>query len=385
MIHHLPHGEIHLARVEAVYPLIASGSVTLSIIDGPYGMNKAAWDKVPDLAAFYAPHIAEVSRVSAPSAGVYLWNTTEGWAAIHPVMVAAGWTFRALVTWDKGIGFLAGKIDTEGCRTWPDVTEVCGFYQRNAWDIDTSAGQMIGYAAGADERNWIREWLAAEWAEAGLRNRDADQALGTNGMAGHYFGRSQWSLPTWENYQRLAACAVERGPARERPYLVHPSVWPIGGLRASYDHLRASYDHLRASYDHLRAEYEAARCPFTLPNGVTNVWSGGQVQGAERLRAGDGSTLHPCQKPLAFAERMILASSRPGDLVFAPFGGTCREAVAIEMMARREPEMARRYVTAEMDEDGRDYLGAVLAQIRGPELGGMGQAGQTRLFARGVA
>lgn len=71
--------------------------------------------------------------------------------------------------------------------------------------------------------------------------------------------------------------------------------------------------------------------------------------------------LHPCQKPLAFYDRMIRASSRPGDLVLEPFGGTCRAAVAIERMP--EPD-ARRYVCVESDEDGRDYLAAVLRSLR---------------------
>jgi site-specific DNA-methyltransferase (adenine-specific) len=238
--------------------------------------------------------------------------------------------------------------------------EVCGFYQREEWAPKSCAGQEIGYAAGRDDRNWIRLWLAEGWRAAGLKMKDADAALGTNGMAGHYFGASQWSLPTWEAYVRLAECAALRGPARDRPYLVHPSQWPVGGLRASYDHLRAEYDHLRAEYDHLRAEYEASRPAFACPMGVGNVWRHGQVSGPERLRAADGSTLHPCQKPVLFSRRIVLASSRPGDLVCEPFAGSARIAAAVESLP---PAEARRYVCVEPDEDGRDYLPAVLRDL----------------------
>ena len=92
----------------------------------------------------------------------------------------------------------------------------------------------------------------------------------------------------------------------------------------------------------------------------------------ERLRYGDpvaaksadrpdiAAPLHPCQKPLAFSDRIVRASSRPGDLVLEPFGGTCRVAVAIERMADAE---ARRYVCIEPDEDGRGYVPAVLASM----------------------
>lgn len=342
----------------AVSQTIEPGSCSLAILDGPYGLGKAAWDRVSDLPAWYAPHFDDVDRVCGASASLYVWNTAEGWAALHPGIVARGWTFRALVTWDKGVGFMAGKCDVAGLRTWYDVTEVCGFYQREAWAPDTCAGQEIAYAAGRDDRNWIRPWLGEEWRAAGLRMRQADEALGTNGMAGHYFQPSQWSLPTWDAYQRLAAFAAEHGPPRERPYLVHPSCWPGGDLRASYDHLRAEYDHLRA-------EYEASRPAFTCPLGVGNVWTHGQVTGSERLRAADGSTLHPCQKPLAFAERMIRASTRAGERVWVPFGGTCREAIAAQRIARADPSEAREVVTAELDEDGRDYLGAVVRVLEG--------------------
>ena len=347
-----------------------AGSFSLAVLDGPYGMRKAAWDmlKVADLPGWYAPHLDDVGRLCAPSASLYVWNTAEGWATLHPGIVARGWTFRSLVTWDKGVGFMAGKCGVRGLRSWYDVTEVCGFYQREAWAPSTCAGSEIAYAAGRDDRNIARTFLVSEWETAGLKRREADTAMGTNGMAGHYFGRSQWALPTWEAYEQLASYAAEHGAPRDRPYLVHPSVWPTGGLRASCDHLRASYDHLRAEYDHLRAEYEASRPAFSAPIGVSNVWTHGQVTGVERLRAEDGATLHPCQKPLAFADRIIRASTRAGERVWVPFGGTCREAVAAEWMARAEPDEARQVVTAELDQDGRDYLGAVVRQLRGEDV-----------------
>jgi len=62
---------------------------------------------------------------------------------------------------------------------------------------------------------------------------------------------------------------------------------------------------------------------------------------------------------------MIRASTRPGESVWAPFGGTCREAVAAQRIARKDPAEARRVVTAELDQDGRDYLDAVCRVLNG--------------------
>jgi hypothetical protein len=362
-VHHLPRGEVHVARAEQVYPLLAPGSVRLVISDGPYGMGKAAWDRqrtADDLRAWYAPHVEAWGRVCMEAASVYLWGTAQSVRALQPLMEAHGWTWRVAVTWDKGTGCFAGKIDTEAMTRLYDVTETCDVYTRDNLTPPTGPGTTVQYAAGGDDRNWVRDWLAAEWDATGLRRRDADRAIGANGMSGHYFGRSQWALPTWENYQKLAAYAAEHGVPRARAYFVHPDAAPAG-LRASFDHLRAEFEHLRAEFEHLRAEYEAARVPFHHPHGVGNVWSTPIVAGAERLSAPDGGTLHPCQKPLTFYDRIIRASSRPGDTVLEPFGGTLRAAAACEAMPEHE---ARRYVCAEPDEDGRGYVPAALAAIR---------------------
>ena len=335
-------------------------SFSLAILDGPYAMQKAEWDrlKVSELAEWYRPHLEDADRLLDDSASLYFWNTAEGWATVHPVILSMGWTFRSLIVWKKEGSGAARAAHEDGARCWPEVSEFCGFYQREAWAPSTCAGAEIAYAAGADDRNWIRPWLGAEWQAAGLRRKQADEALGTNGMAGHYFGSSQWSLPTWDAFQRLAEYAQAHGAPRERPYLVHTSCWPGGCLRASYDHLRAEYDHLRA-------EYEASRPAFTCPHGVGNVWTHGQVVGDDRLRDAKGGTLHPCQKPVLFADRMIRASTRPGESVWVPFGGTMREAVAAERMARADASEARRVVTSELNQDGPDYIGPALRQIRG--------------------
>lgn len=356
MTHNHPRGTIHKARAEDIYPTIPDASVRLIISDGPYGIGKASWDRqngAEGLRDWYRPHVEAWGRIAMASATVYVWGTGESWSALDPMMRSMGWTHRSLLIWDKGPGgSIAVKSDPDALFKWPDVTEVCGMYQREALASPKGAGTMIAYTAGADERNWIRAWLASEWGEAGMRNRDADRVLGKNGMAGHYFGASQWSLPTWDAYERLAKHAQAHGPARDRPYFVHPAAMPA--------ELRASYDHLRAEYDHLRAEYDQMRCPFNWPKGTTNVWRENTVRGSDRLMGPDGEVLHPCQKPTLFARRMILASSRPGELVLEPFGGTCRVALACEAMTDVE---ARRYVCIEPDEDGRDYLAAVNKEI----------------------
>ena len=49
----------------------------------------------------------------------------------------------------------------------------------------------------------LRNYLLTGLKNAGKRPCDVDKYLGTNGMAGHYFGKSQWVFPTREVYIKL--------------------------------------------------------------------------------------------------------------------------------------------------------------------------------------
>ena len=52
----------------------------------------------------------------------------------------------------------------------------------------------------AEQSEELRLYLVKARDDAGLTSSDVDRLLGTNGMAGHYFGKSQWEFPTRENY-----------------------------------------------------------------------------------------------------------------------------------------------------------------------------------------
>ena len=49
----------------------------------------------------------------------------------------------------------------------------------------------------------LRNYLLTGLKNAGKRSSEVDKYLGTNGMAGHYFGKSQWEFPTREVYIKL--------------------------------------------------------------------------------------------------------------------------------------------------------------------------------------
>ncbi|HEV2189679.1 MAG TPA: site-specific DNA-methyltransferase [Stellaceae bacterium] len=57
--------------------------------------------------------------------------------------------------------------------------------------------------------------------------------------------------------------------------------------------------------------------------------------GPERLKDGDGKKAHPTQKPEALLHRVLLASTRPGDIVLDPFCGTGTTGAVAKRLGRR--------------------------------------------------
>ncbi len=57
--------------------------------------------------------------------------------------------------------------------------------------------------------------------------------------------------------------------------------------------------------------------------------------GEERLKGADGKKLHPTQKPEALLARIVLAASRPDDLILDPFNGTGTTGAVAKKLGRR--------------------------------------------------
>ena len=77
--------------------------------------------------------------------------------------------------------------------------------------------------------------------------------------------------------------------------------------------------------------------------------------GGERLKDGEGKKVHPTQKPEALLHRILLASSRTGDVVLDPFFGTGTTGA----VAKR---LGRHFVGVERD---ASYIAAAEARIAG--------------------
>jgi modification methylase len=68
---------------------------------------------------------------------------------------------------------------------------------------------------------------------------------------------------------------------------------------------------------------------------VRSDWTIPLCTGDERIKGRDGKKLHPTQKPEALLARVILSSSRPGDLILDPFSGTGTTGATAKRLGRR--------------------------------------------------
>ena len=103
---------------------------TVIISDGAYGVSGFPGDtkNYKDLPEWYEPHIKKWSEKATPQTTLWLWNTEQGWATLHPVLLKYGWDFKACHVWNKGLSHVAGNVNTKTISHLPIVTEVCVQY-----------------------------------------------------------------------------------------------------------------------------------------------------------------------------------------------------------------------------------------------------------------
>jgi site-specific DNA-methyltransferase (adenine-specific) len=280
---------------------------TCIISDGPYGLGKYPGEpNTPDrLAQWYMPHAAEWARCAEPFTTLWFWNSEIGWANAHPALDANGWQYEETVVWDKGIGHIAGNVNSRTIRGLPVVTEIAVRYTRKISLFDAN-GNLTP----------IKDWLRQEWLRSGLPMYRANEACGVaNAATRKYLTQCHlWYFPPGEAVVAMAKWCSKFGAKTNRPYF---------SIDGNTPPTAKEWDRMRAKWTHT--------------HGRTNVWQEPPVHNGERVRI-DGSSsryLHANQKPLALIEMQILACTEENDVVWEPFGGLCTAALAAVRHERR--------------------------------------------------
>ncbi len=297
-VYQTPDISLHLGDALQLYPQWEAPTAIVS--DGAYGVLGFEGDTTDHMGipAWYEPHIRAWSEAARPTTTLWFWNSEIGWAAAHPVLEKYGWRYVNCNIWNKGIGHIAGNVNTRKIRRFPVVTEVCVQYV-----IEAKISGMV-----------LKEWLLSEWKRSGLRLKQANEACGVKDAAVRkYMDQGHlWYFPPAHAMEKLSAYANEHGHPEGRPYFSLDGQRPIGGK-----------------------EWERMRSKFRCPHGTTNVWERPPVRGEERIKIEKGKAVHLNQKPLDLMVRIIEASTEEGDVVWEPFGGLFTASLAARQLRRR--------------------------------------------------
>lgn len=298
-------------RALDVLGLLGDGSVSLIFCDSPYYKVKdLAWDNQwkseGEFLAWIGVLCDEFKRVLAPNGSLYLCaSPAMAWGVEGEVRKR----FNVLnsIRWYKDAGWHK-KAEVEALRSYLEPWEAVIFAEQQGY-ANSERGDVDGISISVFEP--IRVYLDSERKRAGINFEQVRQMVGCapgSGLPSHWFTRSQWMMPTEENYIKLQKGFNSNG---------------------SNEFLCQEYEYLRQEYEDLRAEYESLRRPFFLSKDrpSTDLWTYEPVQ-ADDIK-------HETEKPLPMLLDIVETSSRPGDLVVDPFLGRGATAVAAQRLGRR--------------------------------------------------
>ena len=291
---------------EDIARLMGAEKAVLCHADPPYGMGKEndgiANDNLygPKLDAFQLQWWQAVRPYLTDNASAYIWGNAENlWRLWYcgGLKESERLTFRNEIVWDKGSG--QGML-SDNHRMFPVTSERCLFFMLGEQGFNTNADN---YWEGWDS---IQSYLYSQRQLMGWNSHQMKQYAGGSptGHGDHWTGKSQWIMPTRENYEGWQRAA--RGDA-----------------------FKQEYDAFKREYDDLKREYYATRAHFdNTHDNMTDVWSFSRVIGEERWG-------HATPKPVEMITRIIKSSAPPGGIVLDPFCGSGTSLVAAQNLGCR--------------------------------------------------
>jgi len=307
-----------------ILPDLAAGSVHLVATDPPYfRVIDDAWDDQwgPDVDAFLVwigEALDEFRRVLVDRGTLAIFASPDMACGVE-VEVRRRFAMLNHIVWRKPQLSTSGRVNPDILRRFLPASEriILAEQCRNPDGDLFRFRDHVNHRVAADVYADLIARLTVWRDAANLTNREIDQALGKNGMAGHYFGTSQWMLPTEEAWQTLSALM------RDRNVTVPP-----------WAELRQEFDARRQEFDARRREFDATPSQLELR---TDVWTFPTVTGRNRHD-------HPTQKPVPLMLHIVGSTTRADDVVLDAFAGTGttlraakdlgRKAIGIELEER---------------------------------------------------
>ncbi len=276
-----------------IMPQIDDKSIDLLVLDPPYNIGKAKWDKIKDYIEWCGKWMGECQRVLKDNGSLYLFHNNIEQIVDLMLMIRnnTNFIFKQFIVWNKRFessklkGYMDGYVCVDNLRNYKQMAEYILFY---TFQDETGSNQAA--------QNAFRGYLRDELKKFGIAN-DINKLFWGNGwansgsnVASHFFGENnQNCLPTPENYRRLQS---------------------TGYFQREYEDLRSEYEDLRYTFNNQKTHH--------------SVWN---YEIAERCD-------HITPKPVSLIENIIRHSSNQWGLVLDPFAGSGATGVACKNLNR---------------------------------------------------
>lgn len=302
----------------SVAKLMNGEKADLCFTDPPYGMGKEAEGVANDnknaaeLLSFNAQWVPLSFSSLKDTASWMCWGTDQGLLDMYsetlfPMIRSKDVVFKNFIKWKKpnppGL-----NSDDRGFHPSGESAifvmkgrENATSFNINAEDFSPRMQPLLDYMQGEAER-------------LGITPKKVREITGTQ-MYSHWFSRSQFSIPTREQYEKL------------RNYFSRSD-----GFKRDYDSFKRDYDGFKREYDELKREFYEGRAFFdnSAEDSVTDIWEFPIVAGKEREEAGG----HATPKPIALCERAIRFACPEKGLVLDLFGGSGSTMIAAQKAGR---------------------------------------------------
>lgn len=204
--------------------------------------------------------------------------------------------------------------------------------------VDAVDDEWDRFASFAVYDDFTRAWLA-----------EARRVLKPDGAI--------WVIGSYHNVFRLGATLQDAGY-----WILNDVIWRKTNPMPNFRGKRLTNAHetliwaAKSEKSRYTFNYEAMKA---MNDGVQmrSDWTIPICTGGERLKGADGEKAHPTQKPEALLHRVLVASTRPGDVVLDPFFGSGTTGA----VAKR---LKRHFVGIERDATYRAVAEARIAAVR---------------------
>ena len=276
---------------------IPDKSINLVLIDPPYNIGKAKWDKwetVNEYVEFMGKVFLEIQRVLKDNGSFYFFHNDMVQIAqlMEWIRLNSDFIFNSFAIWDKGdFRALSWKNPSEknNLRSWFNTCEYCLYYTFQ----DETGLKMIDKKYVMPKNPFRNEIINAR-NKVGLSTIQVAELGNFYGKVNHGGSVSNWekgsNIPTKEQYEKMK-----------------------------------TFLPLQREYEELRQEYEELRYTHNLDKNHNNVWTSNERNNGK---------LHPTQKPIDILERIIKTSSNENDVVLDCFMGSGSTGVACKRTNR---------------------------------------------------